>query len=428
MKLIDITKDNWLDVLFLTTNETITVKGSGEPYEAKGMPSLCEEFVASNALSIVESVYEKGWTIKALEHEGELVGFTMYGREEDDEDAGEDEDEPPEICRIMIDRRFQNKGLGTQALKLVIDELRADYRCAAIELSTDPENARGLHVYRKLGFKETGETDDDEIVLRLELGAPEPEKPADTGVYELADTEKARPLFESWEALDTGVLSCLDKVMGKIYVTDLEAPKSAMAVCFDFLFVTGEPELKLLQNFPGKWKLAVPQNEAWAKLIEDNFPAYKRVRYAMRKDNTFDREKLEGFVRALPEGYELRKFDGELYDICKNDDEYEDCVAGFGSKAKFLELGRGWAVMKDGKLVGAASSYSRYGGGIDIEIGVNKDERNKGLGSAVAAKLILSCLDEGLYPAWDAACKLSVRLAEKLGYVFSHEYDAYVIE
>ena len=68
MRLIDITKENWEDVIFLSTNETITVKGSGEPYEAKGMPSLCEEFVASNALSIVQSVYENGWIIKAIEH------------------------------------------------------------------------------------------------------------------------------------------------------------------------------------------------------------------------------------------------------------------------------------------------------------------------------------------------------------------------
>ena len=43
MRLIDITSENWEDVIFLTTNETITVKGSREPYEAKGMPSLCED-------------------------------------------------------------------------------------------------------------------------------------------------------------------------------------------------------------------------------------------------------------------------------------------------------------------------------------------------------------------------------------------------
>ena len=31
MRLIDITKENWEDVIFLSTNETVTVKGSGEP-------------------------------------------------------------------------------------------------------------------------------------------------------------------------------------------------------------------------------------------------------------------------------------------------------------------------------------------------------------------------------------------------------------
>ena len=113
MKLVDITSDNWEDVIFLSTNETITVTGSGEPYEAKGMPSLCEEFVASNALSIVQSVYENGWVIKAIEQEGELIGFTMFGWSE--------EEEFYELCRIMIDYHYQNKGYGTRAIKMILD-------------------------------------------------------------------------------------------------------------------------------------------------------------------------------------------------------------------------------------------------------------------------------------------------------------------
>ncbi len=43
-------------------------------------------------------------------------------------------------------------------------------------------------------------------------------------------------------------------------------------------------------------------------------------------------------------------------------------------------------------------------------------------GFAVAAKLILECLDEGLYRARDAAKKVSLRSAEKPGYEFSREY------
>jgi len=44
-----------------------------------------------------------------------------------------------------------------------------------------------------------------------------------------------------------------------------------------------------------------------------------------------------------------------------------------------------------------------------------------------AAKLILECLDRNLYPSWDAQNEISVALAEKLGYHFSHTYTAYEI-
>ena len=133
-------------------------------------------------------------------------------------------------------------------------------------------------------------------------------------------------------------------------------------------------------------------------------------------------------TNALPEGYIFRKIDGEIYDLCLKDKEFQDNVSVFESKEKYLRLGRGFVVMKDGKIASAASSYSRCRNGIDIEIGTRKEERHKGLGSAVAAKLILECLDEGLYPAWDAANKMSVRLAEKLGYEYSREYVCFTIE
>jgi hypothetical protein len=45
----------------------------------------------------------------------------------------------------------------------------------------------------------------------------------------------------------------------------------------------------------------------------------------------------------------------------------------------------------------------------------------------VCAALMLRCLDEGLYPSWDAQNMNSVRMAEKLGYEFSHGYAAYEV-
>ena len=161
MQLTDITKENWLDVLFLTTNETVTVKGSSEPYEAKGMPTLCEEFVASNALSIVQSVYEDGWVIKAVEHEGELIGFTMFGFNE--------EEDFYELCRIMIDRKYQNQGYGTQAIKMILKEMKERFGCKEVYLSTDPENAVGKHVYEKVGFRSENRMLDDEELFKIVL-------------------------------------------------------------------------------------------------------------------------------------------------------------------------------------------------------------------------------------------------------------------
>ncbi len=74
-----------------------------------------------------------------------------------------------------------------------------------------------------------------------------------------------------------------------------------------------------------------------------------------------------------------------------------------------------------------ASSYSSYQGGIEIEIDTREDCRRKGLASVCGARLVLECLNRGMYPSWDAQNLWSVGLAEKLGYHFSHEYDAYEI-
>ena len=49
------------------------------------------------------------------------------------------------------------------------------------------------------------------------------------------------------------------------------------------------------------------------------------------------------------------------------------------------------------------------------------------MATIVCAALIVSCLEEGLYPSWDAHNMNSVHLAEKLGYEFDHAYVAYEV-
>ena len=245
-------------------------------------------------------------------------------------------------------------------------------------------------------------------------------------IYELEDTSKVDSLFADWEI--TLIYSCIQKVMGKVFVTDTENPKSAMAFVGVFAFVAGEPDRELVINKPDGFVVMVPKDERWSELIEDCFPdARKFTRYAIRKDTVFDREKLEKMVAGLPEGYELKKIDSDLYDLCLQDPVTFDFVSVFGSKERYLELGRGMMILKDGKFVSGASSYTRYKEGIEIEVDTIPSERRKGLASVVCSALILACLDEGLYPSWDAHDMNSVQLSKKFGYEFDHEYTAYEV-
>ena len=246
-------------------------------------------------------------------------------------------------------------------------------------------------------------------------------------VCELKDTSGVLDLFEGWQ--ETLIRASLQQVMGKVFVTDPENPRSACAFAGCFGFYAGEPDRELVAGKPDGFVIMVPQNEAWAAVIEECFPSAKRMtRYAIRKDTRFDRAALRKELERLPEGYKLREIDAEIYDLCLEDPVTRDFVSAFGSKEKYLELGRGMVILKDGKIVSGASSYARCRAGIEIEVDTVEAERRKHLATIVCAALILRCLEEGLYPSWDAQNMNSVRLAEKLGYEYSHEYTAYEVD
>lgn len=251
-------------------------------------------------------------------------------------------------------------------------------------------------------------------------------------VYNLRDTEKVSRMFDDWD--ETLIWSCLQGIMGNIYVTDKKHPASAMAVLGDFTFFAGEPDAELVSYKP-EWRrqefmIMVPQNEDWAHLIEQQYgeKAKAVARYAIKKEpGIFDREKLKQMTAALPEDYELCMIDSRLYEKCREEKWCRDFVSQFADYEKYKELGLGVVILHNGAVVAGASSYSRYREGIEIEIDTREEYRRKGLATICGAKLILECLERSLYPGWDAQNKWSLALAEKLGYHFSHEYKAYEI-
>ena len=242
------------------------------------------------------------------------------------------------------------------------------------------------------------------------------------------DYSKAEKLFDGWPV--PYWTSAMNQKI-RIYVDDPVSPKSALGCLGGWRYCAGKPNKELITRVRrGEWFGLFPQNKAWERLIEACYPdAEKDTRYAIHHDAHFDRENLQRLIDTLPEGYELKFIDSKIYNLIRktDDDDLEDLVGWFDNKKQFMELGLGYAVIKDGKVVGGASTAFRFPAGIDIEVDVSKQHRRKGLASAASAKLILDCLDRGWKPTWDAANMKSVHLSEKLGYSFSHKYHCYWI-
>lgn len=251
-------------------------------------------------------------------------------------------------------------------------------------------------------------------------------------IVRIKETKNVEQLFDGWQ--ETLIWSCLQTVMGAVYADASEHPQSAMAVIGDFCFFAGKPDKQLVLYQPEGCSrgfiIMVPQHDGWAGLIADCYgeKAKAVTRYAIKKEeNVFDKAKLQNAVYSLSPEYEIKMIDKMCYDLCKSQAWSRDLVSQFEDYETYRRLGIGAVILKDGELVSGASSYTRYQDGIEIEIDTKEAYRRKGLAYTCAARLILECLERGLYPSWDAQNRGSVALAEKLGYHYDHEYLAYEV-
>ncbi|MGN1415163.1 MAG: GNAT family N-acetyltransferase [Anaerovoracaceae bacterium] len=253
---------------------------------------------------------------------------------------------------------------------------------------------------------------------------------------EPAQLREASVLFEGWK--ETMIWSALQNIQGRVFADTLKNPSSAAVILGDFCFLAGKPDTGLIQfaaaleDYPLSMCIMVPQDPSWAKLVEKSLGqrARKVTRYATEKDgNAFDRGKLEAMAENVPEGYVLQMLDAAIYQQALSEEWSFSLCGQFASYRDFQSLGIGVAAVdrKDGKLAASAASYSRYEKGIEIEIDTHPDHRLKGLARCCGARLILECLDRGLYPSWDAQNPESLHLAESFGYKPAGTYTAYEI-
>jgi len=106
-------------------------------YRCLGLPPVNREAIKS----WIDYLGENGFTIIA-EKDGRFVGHLVIVPTEKNEAD----------LTIFIHQDYQNRGLGQEMMKLIIEYCRkAGFN--AITLVTERTNARAIHVYRKLGFE-----------------------------------------------------------------------------------------------------------------------------------------------------------------------------------------------------------------------------------------------------------------------------------
>ncbi len=138
MRLISVTEDNWMDVA------SLSVKEEQKKYVAPAIGILARGYVYRDCNA----------KIYAFENDGVIVGTALV-REFTDEPLGYD------LQQFMIDEQYQRKGYGSQALQLILDELRKEGHYDHVELCVKKADAEAIRLYEKNGFIDSGYVDED---------------------------------------------------------------------------------------------------------------------------------------------------------------------------------------------------------------------------------------------------------------------------
>ncbi|MGN0142288.1 MAG: GNAT family N-acetyltransferase [Roseburia sp.] len=124
-----------------------------------------ENYLASNEHSLAQAwLYREANDVFpfAIYDDDLPIGFMML-----DEDL---ENRTIAIWRIMFPLEYQNKGYGTEALRKVIALMQKSGKYDYVSIDYVQGNDIAGHVYRKVGFHETGQiVNGREVEMRLEL-------------------------------------------------------------------------------------------------------------------------------------------------------------------------------------------------------------------------------------------------------------------
>ncbi|MBM6618838.1 GNAT family N-acetyltransferase [Bacillus suaedaesalsae] len=124
-------------------------KGNWEEAIQLSVKEEQKSFVASNLYSIAEVQFLENFYAKGIYLDNIMVGFAMYGIDPDDQNFW--------ISRLMVDEVYQGKGIGMEAIKLIIDDIKSinRYEIPYIMIGYNQSNEYARNAYKKAGFVES---------------------------------------------------------------------------------------------------------------------------------------------------------------------------------------------------------------------------------------------------------------------------------
>ena len=136
MQLVEVTEENWLEIAALSVRE-----------DQKG-------FLAPPIGILARGYVYRGCNgrVWGIAHGDQMVGVALV-RDQNEEPCCYD------LQQFMIDQRFQGQGYGTEALRQVLSVLERERRFDCVEVCVKNTDTPALHLYEKLGFKDTGYID-----------------------------------------------------------------------------------------------------------------------------------------------------------------------------------------------------------------------------------------------------------------------------
>ena len=123
-----------------------------------------DAFVSHPIRSLAQAyVYRTQCTPLGIYAGGRMIGYVMVIYDYDEEVYN--------IWHMMIDKAYQGRGYGKAAMQRVLSYIASKPfgNSNHVSLTCAPDNKAAYGLYKRLGFNESGRSDEDEVELELYL-------------------------------------------------------------------------------------------------------------------------------------------------------------------------------------------------------------------------------------------------------------------